>query len=117
MSLHHDFLAELELTMVPSLRPRPAPDMYVPAGERAEGAAGSASSRRSFWCALKEQGVEVEFETRRLLGFTRLVGVKRCSAFGEPERVACGRRCLDSKFRRQWPFALPTAGHRRALGD
>jgi hypothetical protein len=113
MSLHHDLLAELELTMVPSLRLRPAPAMYVPAGEGAEVATRCRSSRRTFWCALKEQEVEVEFATKRFLGFPRLVGVKRCSAFDEPEEVACGRHCLDSKFRRQWPFALPTADHRR----
>ena len=116
MSLHNDVLAELELTMVPSLRPQPAAGMWVQAGEGAEAGAGCGSSRRTFWCALKDQGVEVEFGTKRLLGFPRLAGVKRCSAFDEPENVACGRRCLDSKFRRQWPFALPTFDHRRAPG-
>lgn len=112
MSLNHDLLAELELTMVPSLRLRPAPGMYVPA----EAATRSATARRSFWCALTEQQVEVEFEAKRFLGFPRLVGVKRCSGFNDAEKVACGRRCLDSKFRRQWPFALPIADHRRPLG-
>jgi hypothetical protein len=116
MGLHRDLLAELELTMVPSLRIRPAPGMCVPAGEGAEAATPCGSSRRSFWCALKKQGVEVEFETKRVFGFPRLAGVKRCSVFDEPEDVACGRHCLDSKFRRQWPFALPTADHRRPLG-
>jgi hypothetical protein len=116
MSLHRDLLAELELTMVPSLRIRPEPGMCLRASERAGTAGPCASSRRSFWCALKDQGVDVEFETKRFLGFPRLVGVKRCSAFDEPDQVACGRHCLDSKFRRQWPFALPTADHRRTLG-
>jgi hypothetical protein len=114
MSLHHDLLAELELTMVPSLRIRPAPGMYAPASEPA--AIRSGSCRRNFWRSLKEQEVEVEFETKPFLGFPRLVGVKRCSVFCEPDQVACGRHCLDSKFRRQWPFALPTADHRRASG-
>ena len=116
MSLHHDLLAELELTMVPSLRIRPAPGMYVPASELAEGVVRSGSCRRSFWCSLKKHEVGVEFETKPFLGFPRLAGVKRCSAFDEPEEVVCGRHCLDSKFRRQWPFALPTADHRRASG-
>ena len=116
MSLHHDLLAELELTMVPSLRTRPAPGMYVPASELTEAAVRSGSCRRSFWCSLKKQEVEVEFETKPFLGFPRLVAVMRCSVFDEPEKVACGRPCLDSKFRRQWPFALPTAGHRSASG-
>jgi hypothetical protein len=114
MSLHRDLLAELELTMVPSLRIRPEPGMCAPAGELTEAAVRSGSCRRTFWCSLKKEEVEVEFETRPFLGFPRLVGVKRCSVFCEPEQVACGRHCLDSKFRRQWPSALPTAGHRRA---
>lgn len=117
MSLHNDLLAELELTMVPSLRIRPEPGMYVPASERPEAASRSGSRRRSFWCALKEEGVEVEFETKTFLGFPRLVGVKRCSVFGDPEQVACGRHCLDSKFRRQWPPALPIADSGRAFRD
>jgi hypothetical protein len=117
MSLHNDLLAELELTMVPSLRIRPEPGMYVPAGERSEAASRRGSRHRSFWCALKEQGVEVEFETKTFLGFPRPVGVKRCSVFSDPEKVACGRRCLDSTFRRQWPPALPIADSGRALRD
>ena len=100
MSLHHDLLAELELTMVPSLPIRPAPGMYVPACEPAEAANRSGSCRRSFSCSLKKQEMEVEFETKPFLGFPRLVAVNRCSIFDEPEKVACGRHCLDSKFRR-----------------
>ena len=113
MSSHQDRLAELELTMVPSLRPRPAPGMYVPAHERSVGAARSGSCHRSFWCFLKKQEAEVEFETKSLLGFRRLVGVRRCTLFDEPQSVACGRHCLDAKFRRQWPFALPIVDPRR----
>ncbi len=116
MSAHQDLLAELELTMVPSYRIRPEPGMYVPAGEGPEAVARGGSSRRSFWCSLKKQEVEVEFERRRFLGFPRLAGVRRCSVFDEPENVACGRHCVDSKFRRQWPFALPVAGRRHPLG-
>ena len=114
MTLQHDLLAELELTMVPSARRRPAPGLYLTAEERAGAGPASGSSRRTFWCARKEQEVEVEFETRRFLGFPRLVALKRCSAFCEPEAVACGRHCLDAKYRRQWPFALPVARNRRA---
>ena len=116
MSAHQDLLAELELTMVPSLRTRPKPGMYVPAGGPTVADARGGSCRRSFWCSLKQQGVEVEFETKRFLGFPRLAGVRRCSVFDEPENVACGRHCLDSRFRRQWPFALPTVDRRRASG-
>jgi len=116
MSLHRDLLAELELTMVPSLRIRPAPGMYAPASELVEAAVRSGSCRRSFWCSLKKQEVEVEFETKPFLGFPRFVSVKRCSVFDEPGKVVCGRHCLDSKFRRQRPVALPTTDHRRALG-
>jgi hypothetical protein len=56
--------------------------------------------------------VDVEFTTRAFLGFPRLVGVNRCSAFAEPDDVACGRHCLDSDFRRQWPPALPVVDRR-----
>jgi len=113
MSLHHDLLAELELTMVPSSRTWPTPARYPTAGQMAEVATLCGSCRRTFWCALKEEEVEVEFETKRFLGFPRPVSVNRCSAFDEPEQVACTRHCLDSRFRRQWPFALPISDHRR----
>jgi hypothetical protein len=115
MNLFSDLAAELELTMVPSLKAWQEPAMRVPASEQGE-ATRRRSSSRTFWCALKNQEVEVEFETKQLLGFPRPVGVNRCSAFDEPAHVACGRRCLDSKFRRQWPFALPVPGHRHTLG-
>jgi len=116
MSPCRDLMAEIELTMVPLQESRPAADMYVPADDLAE-AARRGSSCRTFWCAAKDQEVEVEFETKRLLGFPRVAAVKRCSAFDEPEEVACPRQCLDSKFRRQWPYALPVAGSRRSIGD
>lgn len=47
MSLHYDLLAELELTMVPSLRIRPAPGMYAPASEPGRSRRWRSSSRRS----------------------------------------------------------------------
>ena len=81
MSLHEDLLAELELTMVPSLRIRPEPGMYVPEGELPEAAPRGRTCYRSFWCSVKKQRVDVEFETNPVLGFPRLVGIKRCSAF------------------------------------
>ena len=58
----------------------------------------------------------MEFETKRFLGVPRLAGVRRCSVFDEPGSVACGRHCLDSEYRRQWPFALPVFARRRPLG-
>jgi hypothetical protein len=115
MSLHHDLLAEIELTMVPSLRLHSEPGLYVPRADLPEGASRGGSSRRSFWCSLKEQEVEVQFERRAFLGFPRLTGVRRCSAFDRPEDVACGRHCLDSKFRRQWPYALPIVDRPRSV--
>ena len=107
MTPNQDLLAELELTMVPSPRTHLDPRMYVPREELE-----TAFRARSFWCSLQQQTVEVEFETKSTLGFSRLVGVRRCSAFDEPENVACSRHCLDSRFRRQWPFALPVADRR-----
>lgn len=115
MSPYRDLIAEIELTMVPSHGTKPTPAMYVPASDLAE-AARSGSTCRTFWCALKNQEVEVEFEAKRFLGFPRVAAVKRCSAFCEPDAVACNRNCLDSKFRHQWPFALPVADKRGPVG-
>ena len=112
MSMHRDLLAELELTMVPSLKIPPESDLYVRASELPT---RTGTWRRRVWCSLQRQEVEVEFETKTFLGFPRLVGVNRCSAFDEPTDVACGRHCLDSEFRRRWPPALPVADHRSAL--
>jgi hypothetical protein len=109
---HRDMLAELELTMVPSPHKRPEPGFCAPASELSDDAR-SGSRRRRFWCFLREQDVEVEFETKKILGFSRTAGVKRCSAFEQPDKVECGRHCLESRFRRQWPYALPVADHRR----
>jgi hypothetical protein len=114
MSMHRDLLAELELTMVPSLKIVPEPGCYVPASEPQKAASRTGSWRRRVWCSLRRQEVEVEFETRAFLGFPRLVGVNRCTAFDEPKDVACGRHCLDSEFRRRWPPALPVADRRSA---
>jgi hypothetical protein len=108
---HRDLLAEIELTMVPSLLERPEPGLYVPSSQASDG-----SRRRRFWCSLKKEDVEVEFETKATFGFRRTVGVRRCSAFEEPDKVACGRHCLDSKFRRQWPYALPVMDRRAPAG-
>ncbi len=110
---HRDMLAELELTMVPSLHERPEPGLCVPSSELSDDSR-SGSRHRRFWCSLREQDVEVEFETKRILGFSRTAGVRRCSVFEQPEKVECGRHCLESRFRRQWPYALPVADHRRA---
>ena len=68
--------------------------------------------RRHFWCAWVRQQDEVEFEERGLPGLRRSVAVVRCSCFDPPTEVGCGRRCLDSAFRRQWPSPLPMGGMR-----
>ncbi len=116
MSTQRDLLAELELTMVPSVKIRPELGLYVAASELPQAASRTGSWRRRVWCSLKKQEVEVEFQTKSFLGFPRLVGVNRCSAFDEPDHLACGRHCLDSEFRRRWPPALPVADRRSALG-
>jgi len=117
MSPYHDLLAELEVTMVPSPRFQPGESKEIPPGGYPETPSEGGSRRRHFWCALKDQEVEVEFETRSTLGLRRNVGIRRCTAFDQPEDVACGRHCLDSKFRRQWPSALPVMDRRHALRD
>jgi hypothetical protein len=70
--------------------------------------------RSHFWCGLMEQEVEVEFEMRRRFGFSTPVGVVSCSAFEPPEAVGCRRRCLDARFRHQWPPTQPVASRRPA---
>ena len=62
--------------------------------------------RRHFWCAWVRQKAEVEFEERGLPGLRRSVAVVSCTCFDPPTEVGCGRRCLDSAFRRQWPSPL-----------
>jgi hypothetical protein len=109
---HRDVLAEIELTMVPSLQKPPEPGFYAYPDDLSAGSQGG-SRRRRFWCSLREQDVEVEFETKGILGLRRAVGVKCCSVFEEPAKVECGRHCLEARFRRQWPYALPVAGSRR----
>ena len=99
MSLHRDLLAELELTMVPSLRIRRRRARTRRGRVRRRGASGS---RRTFWCSLKEEEVEV-VETKP----SRVPAPAACSV-AAPSAAACGRHCLDSKFRRQWPS--PAAG-------
>lgn len=106
MSLRRNALFEIELLMVPSSRCQPEPGLYVP---ETDGPVRRTRSR-TFWCSNKQQQVEVEFETEAFLGFPRVVGITRCSAFDQPEDIACGRHCLDTRFRRQWPYALPVAG-------
>jgi hypothetical protein len=101
MTKTRDLMAELELTMVPSLiRPSEGPLTEYP--HDTDGAC-----RRHFWCSIKEREVEVEFLTvpRRLLG-PRIVGVKSCTAFEAPAAVACDRACVDGRFRSQWPDSL-----------
>ena len=106
MSPKRDLLAELELTMVPSLARPPEPGSEGPPGGNPD-LASSGTCRRHFWCRIKQHEVEVEFETvpRRLLG-TRITGVKVCTAFEEPSAVACDRACVDARFRSQWPDSL-----------
>lgn len=115
MSPFHDPLAEFEVTMVPSPRPRPEAVTQVLPGEFPDAPSERGSCRRHFWCALKEQEVEVEFEAKSFLGLPRTVGVRRCTAFDRPQDVACGRRCVDSRYRGQWPSALPVMERRRAV--
>jgi hypothetical protein len=102
MTRTRDLMAELELTMVPSLIRPPEGSL---GGHPYD--AGDGASRRHFWCSIKEREVEVVFQTvpRRLLG-ARITGVKSCTAFEDPTAVACDRACVDGRFRSQWPDSL-----------
>jgi hypothetical protein len=115
MSRVHDLFAELEVTMVPLPRLQPEAGAQMPPAGFLEAPSGDGGRRRHFWCPLKKLEVEVEFTTRSFLGLPRTVGVRQCTAFDQPRDVACGRHCLDSRFRRQWPAALPVMDRRRAL--
>jgi hypothetical protein len=116
MSRFHDLFAELEVTMVSLPRFQAEASAQMPLGGYPDAPSGDGWRRRHFWCPLKQVEVEVEFATRSFLGLPRTVGVKQCTAFDQPRDVACGRHCLDSRFRRQWPAALPVMDRRRGLG-
>lgn len=117
MNSYRDLLAELELTMVPSTRPRPDEHAQKLRSSNADDGEAGGTRLRHFWCSVKKQAVEVEFETRPRLGLARIVDVRRCSAFDRPTDVACGRHCLDASFRRQVPFAPPFVVGPLGLGD
>lgn len=112
-SQSRDLLAELEVTMIPGSRPEPA--AQPPLGGFADPSSAEPLRRRHFWCPLKELEVEVEFATKSFLGLRRTAAVRQCTAFDPPQAVACGRHCLDSRFRGKWPPALPIMGRRRSL--
>ena len=115
MSRVRDLFAELEVTMVPLPRFQPEAGARMPPAGFLDAPSGDGGRRRHFWCPLKKLEVEVEFTTRSFLGLPRTVGVRQCTAFAQPRDVACGRHCLDSRFRRQWPAALPVMDRRRPL--
>lgn len=110
MSQSRDLLAELEVSMVPGFRPEVS--AQTPPGGFPEASSADGLRRRHFWCPLKKFEVEVEFATRSFLGLPRTVAVRQCTAFDQPREVACSRHCLDSRFRRQWPAALPIMDRR-----
>ncbi len=60
--------------------------------------------RHSFWCATIGRDVEVHFGRW---------SVQSCSAFEDPTAIACARRCLDRRFRVQWPPAIPVLARPR----
>lgn len=64
---------------------------------------------RRFWCALYRREAEVRFATRGLLPVA--CAVLSCSVFEPGHAVACRRRCLDARYRRQW--APPLAARDR----
>ena len=65
----------------------------------------------AFWCALAGRDVEVEFERRGFPGLSDPFAVRSCSTFEPQTAVSCGRRCLDSDFRRRWQPPLPVRAH------
>ena len=100
---------------LPLPRFQPEASAQIPADGSPDAPSADGLRRRHFCCPLKKLEVEVEFATRSFLGLPRTVGVRQCTAFDQSRDVACGRHCLDSRFRRQWPAALPIMDRRRAL--
>jgi len=58
----------------------------------------------SFWCATVGRDVEVRLGRGC---------VQSCSAFEDPTAIACARRCLDRRFRVQWPPVDPVLARPR----
>lgn len=59
------------------------------AGERA-------TVGRVFWCPFKKIDVVAELIRTSVFGESRYVDVKSCSAFADPSKVACKKRCLEA---------------------
>jgi len=58
--------------------------------------AGGTSIRcGSFFCPFKKRDVSVEFVEQGALGLGKAVDVHSCSAFQDPRKVACSKRCLE----------------------
>jgi hypothetical protein len=85
----------------------PIDGQKIPRWAAPEAMCAPAIRRRRFWCANARREVEVEFEARGFPGFRWLTGVRSCPVFDPPTGVACGRACLDARFRRRWEYALP----------
>ena len=107
---HRDLLAEIELTMVPSLQ---SVQTWTCTCPRARRGLPEPSASAELLVRAQGAGCRGRIRDESLFRVSRPVGVNRCSAFEEPDKVACGRACLDSRFRRQWPYALPVADNRR----
>ncbi|MFN3477471.1 MAG: hypothetical protein ACK4Z6_07995 [Candidatus Methylomirabilales bacterium] len=50
---------------------------------------------KAFWCPFKKIDVVAELIRTSVFGESRYVDVKSCSAFADPSRVTCRKRCLE----------------------
>ncbi len=58
-------------------------------------AAGTFLRGATFFCPFKKRDVSVEFVEQGAFGLSRAVDVHSCSAFPDPGRVTCGKKCLE----------------------
>jgi len=58
-------------------------------------AAGTFLRGAAFFCPFKRRDVSVEFVEQGTFGLGKRRDVRSCSAFPDPRRVTCGKRCLE----------------------
>lgn len=58
-------------------------------------AAGTLIRGATFLCPFRKRDVSVEFVEQGAFGLGKAVDVHSCSAFDDPQKVTCGKRCLE----------------------
>lgn len=58
-------------------------------------AAGTSIRGASFFCPFKKRDVSVELVEQGAFGLGKAVDVRSCSAFQDPRKVTCSKKCLE----------------------